>query len=500
MFDFFYSTFFTLLNASGIINTMHRVDFKKRKKLILRIFTYFVMTTLTLVTTLILVLAALGYRLGGDGEVIKSGLLLVNSKPASAQVYINGEDKKDRTDSRFVLPAGRYDIELKADGYRDWGHSVNLAASTVENFYYPFLIPEKLTPELVQALERPSLVSQSPDRKKVLLYVKSTGSLQLLELDPSSPKLTALTLPASFVRTGGSFGDLSVVEWADDDEHVLVKQSVNGAVRWLSIDTKKPSESVDISTFTSARIISKPRYARNNGAAVYAIRGSSVVQINLANGERTALLSRVKQYDTYSEDTLSFVRTSADGKKLEAGVWRDGSSSIIHMASISGSSKTGISTFTRFNDNDYLALRLANEKKVTIYRNPLKEPVLTAQLPYSTLALAGADDLSVGPNGQFILAQSGDKFAVYDLEHDRQDSFSAPKDTVTTDWMNSHHLQYKTKSGVNYISEFDGKNRYKLVGSSYGTALFSDDYESIYRVQKTDSRAQLQVMSLLIKN
>jgi len=479
---------------------MHRVDFKKRRKLVLRIVAYVVMTSLTLITTAVLLLAALGYRLGGDGEVIKSGLLLVNSKPVSAQVYINGADKGDRTDSRFVLPAGKYDISLRAEGYREWEHSVSLLASTVENFYYPFLIPEKLEAKSVQRISTPTLVSQSPNKESVLLYNQSSGALQLMKLDTKDPKITNLTLPTSFIKVGDSHGSLSVIEWSRDNGHVLVQQSVNDTTRWLSIDTVRPTRSVDITAIAASSSLSDLHYARNDGAAVYARRGAEVIRLNVENGEIDILLSRIKQYEPYGEKTLSFVRSSIGGKEVEGGVWRDGSVAVVHKAKINSSARSGVSIFTSFNGADYVALQLADEKKVTLYRNPLKEPVLSTQLPYSNLSLASVKDLRVSPNGQFILAQNGEKLAVYDLEHDRQRAFTQPKNTKSMEWVDSHHLQYKTKAGMNYISDFDGTNEYELVTSSYGPILFSDDYESIYRIQKVSSQANLQNMSLLVNN
>lgn len=456
------------------------------------------MTTLTLITTALLLFAALGYRIGGSGEVVKSGLLLVNSKPVSAQVFINGEDRQDRTDSRFVLPAGSYDIRLEAEGYRDWSHSLKLAASTVENFYYPLLIPEKLIAEPVRNLSTPQLVSQSPNKKTVLLYSQPSGVLQAIGLDPESPKLTTLTLPANFVKAGESYGQLTVEEWSSDSEHVLVKQRVNNSDRWLVVDVQSPGNSVDITARVDGAKLSNLYFARNNGSSVYARRGSSVVIVNLANGETSTLLTRVEQYKPYGQDMLSFVRTGVDGKEVQAGVWRDDNVTIVHTATSSKNS-SGVSAFTSYNGQDYLATQLGEEDEVTLYRNPLQEPVLSKQLPYSSLSLAQADSITISPNGQFVLAQAGLKLAVYDLEHDRQRTFTAPKGTMEIDWVDSHHLQLKA-ADMNYISDFDGTNRYKLVGSDFGQLLFADDYESVYRIQKTKTAAELQNMSLLIQN
>ena len=103
---------------------MHRVDNKRQQAAILRAIGYAVTIFLTATTTAILLYVALGYRLGSSGHVVKNGLLLVDNRPQSAQVYINGEQKDSSTPSRFVLPAGNFQLDLKLDGYRNWTKQV----------------------------------------------------------------------------------------------------------------------------------------------------------------------------------------------------------------------------------------------------------------------------------------------------------------------------------------------------------------------------------------
>jgi hypothetical protein len=69
--------------------------------------------------TLVLVYLANGYYVDrSTGEFIQNGLVYIDSRPGGASVYLNGEKQRGTTDSRLVLPAGKYDFSLGKGGYR----------------------------------------------------------------------------------------------------------------------------------------------------------------------------------------------------------------------------------------------------------------------------------------------------------------------------------------------------------------------------------------------
>src|SRR3990167_5015659 len=79
------------------------------------------------VLVLIAVIAyARGYRINFDeGTVTSTGILSVNSTPRPAKVYVNGE-LKGATDVNLTLPFGKYNVEVKKDGYTSWQKQVSL--------------------------------------------------------------------------------------------------------------------------------------------------------------------------------------------------------------------------------------------------------------------------------------------------------------------------------------------------------------------------------------
>lgn len=81
----------------------------------------------------IAILYARGYRLqpGGDQLTIgPTGLLVVNSDPKAAQVFVNGE-LKTATDNSISLPPGEYEISVRKEGYLTWDKKVTLEKEAV---------------------------------------------------------------------------------------------------------------------------------------------------------------------------------------------------------------------------------------------------------------------------------------------------------------------------------------------------------------------------------
>ncbi len=74
---------------------------------------------------------ARGYRFSfKDKLIVPTGILAVSSSPAAAKVYVNGE-LKGVTDLNLTLPADKYTVEVKKEGYTDWKQDVTLKGEIV---------------------------------------------------------------------------------------------------------------------------------------------------------------------------------------------------------------------------------------------------------------------------------------------------------------------------------------------------------------------------------
>lgn len=84
--------------------------------------------TLILIAT---IAYARGYRIDIQrGTMTSTGIMAVSSNPQAAQVYVNGV-LKGVTDLHLTLPYGKYNIEVKKEGYTTWKREVVLKGELV---------------------------------------------------------------------------------------------------------------------------------------------------------------------------------------------------------------------------------------------------------------------------------------------------------------------------------------------------------------------------------
>lgn len=96
----------------------------------------FILMTTFLVVGLIgtaAILYARGYRLGLKQDQITlgpTGLLVANSEPKAAQVFVNDE-LKTATDNTLSLPPGEYNVTIKKEGYQPWQKHITINKEVV---------------------------------------------------------------------------------------------------------------------------------------------------------------------------------------------------------------------------------------------------------------------------------------------------------------------------------------------------------------------------------
>ena len=149
---------------------MDYLDPKKHKAHLVRLAIGYILIAVALVlTAIILLYHARGFGIK-NGEVIQSGLIFISSRPEPADIYINGAKNDKTTNTRLLMQAGQYTFELKRDGYRSWKRAINVEGGVVVRFDYPVLFPTNLSTNAVKTYSvRPSLVTQSPDRRWLLV-------------------------------------------------------------------------------------------------------------------------------------------------------------------------------------------------------------------------------------------------------------------------------------------------------------------------------------------
>jgi hypothetical protein len=483
---------------------MHRVDTKKRQAFVLRIVAYVVVLVLSLFTTVVLLYVSLGYRFdSSNGHVTRNGLLLVDNNPEAGQIYLNNQLKDNAAPGRFVLSQGEYALKIARSGYRDWSKTITIAPSGVREVLYPLLIPSRLNTKNLKDITRPYLVSQSKDRKKLLTHTAGSANFLLFTLkSEDATEEASLEMPALIEKENGDPGRFEVVEWALDNKHVLLRQTLPSTkVNLLSYDTAKPSETVNISTIYRDEVPGDIHYIGNDTDEIYGMHGTALKRYSLAKNEAEEILANVRSYQPYGDDTILFDRTTENGGS-EVGIYKDSIATVIHGNA--PNTQRSLLRLAEFEGHQYFAVASYDGASVTLYRDPLKKPILAKQLPFKTIDLDGIRSLEFSDSAQFLLAQSDSGFATYDLDdlvvYAHSFNFKL-ESAMPIDWIDSHHIQVKRDDGMAMIMDYDGTNQQELVTAPAGTSLyFASNYESAFRLEFKEATATLQAVPLVVQN
>ncbi len=464
------------------------------------------------IATSILLLAASGYGLDGSGKVIQNGLVFVNSRPGGADVYIEGIHNKykqqAKTDTRLVLKEGRYRLTLVKDGYRSWQREFSLEGSSVERFAYPFLFPENIKTEDVKTYATPpKFIAQSPSREWIV--VQQPDKFDTFDVynanDPDKPPVS-FAVPATILTPATNDQSLELVEWSTDNANMLLKHTFDGQEEFVVINRDRPAESFNVTARTNQRpyrVALKDK--KVDKLYLHMAKDGLLQEVDLASGVLTPLVARAFAFKPHGDDMVVYVTphaSKADRTSVRL-LTREKDYELRELPS----NTTYVVDVARFDDAWYVVAGAASENQVFVYKDPLS--ILTnanskESLFARTLRIDNPQKVSFSANARMIAAQSGQSFAVYDAETDRQYRYTLPAPIDSgrpAEWMDGHRLLTSTEKTA-YVFDFDGINPQKLLSADPSvTIMFDRDYELCYSVTtNSDGTAVLKRGKLVIED
>ncbi len=224
----------------------------KRRHITRLIIGYGLMSILIGMATFLLIIRAYGFELDRKtGEVTQNGLVFVDSAPDGATIKLNKKEQKNKTNNRFAVPAGQYDMQINKEGYREWRRGFSLNGGEVERFTYPLLIPSNLGRQELQAYSAPpGFTAESPDRRWLVMS-EANSLASFIEYDLNSlavnqPKERKFVLPDTLFTQAAGASSLELVEWSADNKHILVKHSFTGGTEFVVVSRDQPETSINI--------------------------------------------------------------------------------------------------------------------------------------------------------------------------------------------------------------------------------------------------------------
>jgi len=480
---------------------MDFLDPKLKKQRNFRLMLGYILVFLLIVTaSLILVFSAYGFDVDRKtGQVIQNGLVYVDSAPDKADIFINGQQKKDQTNAKMSLPEGSYKIDIKKNGYRDWSKTFVLEGGSVERITYPLLIPSSIERRVAfnYGSVSPVIKTQSPDRRWLLVSNDKTYlnydeyDLNSFNTQTNQPKKGTVSFAADLFSVADGNQSLKVIEWSRDNRNVLVMHRYGKSTEFVMLNRDEPARSVNINKLLGLNPDKVTLSDKKADRWYLYFAKDGVLQRADRNKRVETILNNVLDYATYGSDSVLFAKPSADKGYNDVVLLEN--EDLYNIKKISkGAFKLNISDY----DGDrYMAVGSDGDKNTYVYRDPAKalrdRPELKPA-PVSILHAEGKiDALEFSANAQFVMSQSGGKIAVYDADKDDRYVFSLPvklDKNSEVRWMDGHRLLFETGGKLAMI-EFEGLNYQELVSVVPGDSAFFDrDYEILYSMSASDNK------------
>lgn len=173
-----------------------------------------------------------GYRLGLDGSVNPTGLIVLQSDPSGAQIII--DDKiKTATQATLTLPPGWYNVTIAKDGFQPWQKRMKVQGEVVAKVD-ALLLPTNpsLTALTATGVVNPSL---SPDGSKLAYVIPDSTATTSASLPNTKPGVWVLDLvdkplglnrdARQIAKSGAVNFSKATLAWSPDSNEVLATLS-----------------------------------------------------------------------------------------------------------------------------------------------------------------------------------------------------------------------------------------------------------------------------------
>lgn len=471
---------------------MDFLDPKKQKAHVIRLAIGYVVTGLVLLlATVILLYQAYGYGIDRQGNIFQNGLVFLSSSPGGADIYANGE-RKDATSARLALPAGQYVFELRREGYRPWKRAIGVEGGSLQRFDYPFLFPVNLETSQLRAYgSMPGFASQSLDRRWLLVQAPAENTFDLYDLAQTNLIPQTLAVPADILSAGTTTVGWEAVEWAKDDRHLLVRRqferSGQRSSELLLLDRERPADSRNLTVllgFTPSSI--ELRDENYDQYYVFDQPNGTLFTASLDKPTPQLLLSKIVAFASEQSDMLLYATTldAAPGKILIK--LREGDKDYL-VRQVASDAAPVLLDVGNYDGSWFVVAGAAGEHKMYVYKNPLdtlKKGSDQVAVPVHILKVNDAKFLDFAPDDRFVVAENGNKFALYDAKTGKGYAYELPVPANNaaghSSWMDGFRLQIRSGEQL-VVFDYDGTNQQNIIATGPTHIPYYDpNYRKLY--------------------
>lgn len=468
---------------------MDFLDPKKQRRHAIMLYTGYVFIGIAvLISTMVLLYQASGFGINSKGQVVQNGLVFMSTQPNPADIYLNGVKNKAQTNTRLSIPAGEYEVRLARQGYHDWTRNINVLGGDVQNYDYPFLFPKQLEPKAEVDYEvSPGLATQSRDRRWLMVQQNPTSSsFDVYDLQIELQMVAeTITIPSGLLTPANGNQSWEVIQWANNNRHVLIKRTYGSGYEYLLIDRVNVGESLNLNNTLNTSPVQLTLIDNKFDQFHILSATNELSRATIQEPAPVSVLKDVISYKSYGTKRIIYATTQdADAGKVNIRILDGEEIYGIREFAAGGTYSLEIADYR---GSQYVVLASSIENIVYIYLDPvdqLSDPKVKIPAAIRALRVPNAGYVSFSPTARYIMAQSGNRYGVYDIFLKRayvytiNDPIDAPQTHST--WMDGDRLTY-ISNGKQLVFDFDGRNFQPLAAANVAQgAFFSQDYRYVF--------------------
>ncbi|MDP4038585.1 MAG: PEGA domain-containing protein [bacterium] len=444
--------------------------------------------------TIILVALARGYTYDFiSGQLKQTGLVIIDSAPNGAEIFINNKRIKHKTPYRLTyVDPGKMIIHLEKAKYRNWEKNLQVTPERVSFSDYAWLLPIDLKIQTITNEPSITQVTQSKNFHKIT-YTALNGEPSLWTFENN--QANKIYQPATETDPNKQVSSVSNLILSDDGSQILFKQSSPMSTNYMLLSASPNQKAINLNetfkfNFTDGSLSFNPD---NNKELIWADSGV-IRKINADSLSISAVLTDKVIFSKIMDKKIFYFTDDQDKRQL----W---------MMDLNGQRKTKLLSdvkrssfykmeFAKFNDINYLSV-LTDDNNLTLYDHIYDNPK-------DNLLSKEAVDATFSKSGRYLVINTKRHLKTYDLElNERYSVADNLKDLTDWKWIDSSHMIVLADGKLRMV-DFDGQNNQVLVENVkfLPVVMVNPNNKSAYSVyqQGGSTNFKLNEIFLTLKN
>jgi len=337
---------------------------------------------------------------------------------------------------------------------------------------------------------------------------KNTAKFNIVDTTkPNSAQQELDISPTILGSPDAKVGALEIVEWANDNRHILIKHTIdNTPPIFIILDKDDLVKSINLNTLFNIQP-SKVSLLGGKLDRVYIYLASGgILKIGDIKTKiiTNQLYDQVLDFKQINEERLMYVTTknSTSGKVVVNATNKE-NEFLIGETEFDPSGKYYLGA-GEYSGDWYYVIGSSLSEKVHIYRNPqnfVASAVDNTPNILTTLRSGLPLYVSFSPGKRFIISQGDKIFTVYDVVEKKsyKTPINKPLDSGTTiSWVDEYIMQY-SQGGELYFIEFDGENVRKLISVQPPFKGYIDSsFSRLYTLRDNNGAVTSQLTTLTV--